>query len=324
MRFAQVWAGAWVLMLAPLSAQQVEMSLTLQFKGRRPMEIAFSPDGKSLCAVSSIAETWDVATGRAITIGQAGKTVFSQAIRPDLQTIAWGAGDGTIQLWDLANRKEKGMLKGHQGKAVALAFSRDGKMLASAGEDQTVKIWDVESGKSTTTVPGQLHKRVSLALSPDGKILAAVGIGENTIRLWNLATGKVDTIPQQAGRFGFRCLAFSHDGTMLASGELGGRQILAVTVWDVATCKPKATLLGHTQQICCVAFSPDGTTVASGSTDQTVRLWSLGTGIEAMLPAHRGEVRAMAFSPDGKLLASGGFDGTVKIWKLPDPKKMGP
>ena len=108
-------------------------------------------------------------------------------------------------------------------------------------------------------------------------------------------------------------LAFSPDGTILASGSYDG----TVKLWDVKTKQGIATLEGHTNQVRSLAFSPDGTILASGSYDGTVKLWDVKTkqGI-ATLEGHTNQVRSLAFSPDGTILASGSYDGTVKLWDV--------
>ena len=106
-------------------------------------------------------------------------------------------------------------------------------------------------------------------------------------------------------------VAFSPDGTRLASGSSGG----GVRLWDVASGEPTATLEGHTEPVWSVAFSPDGTRLASGSSGGGVRLWDVASGKPiTTLEGHTSWVLSVAFSPDGTRLASGSGDGTILLW----------
>ena len=112
-------------------------------------------------------------------------------------------------------------------------------------------------------------------------------------------------------RNGVNSVAFSPDGTTLASGSSDN----TVRLWDGVTGAHKATLRGHGGDVYSIAFSPDGTTLASGSSDNTVRLWDGVTGAhKATLRGHRGDVYSIAFSPDGTTLASRSEDNTVRLW----------
>ena len=115
---------------------------------------------------------------------------------------------------------------------------------------------------------------------------------------------------------GIFSVAFSPDGSMLASGSLD-----ETILWDVSTGRQIRTLTGHTHFVESVSFSPDGSMLASGSWDETIGLWDTRTG-ERMytLKAHEDSVNSVAFSPDGSMLASGSSDGTIRLWELPDTR----
>ncbi|PIG95486.1 hypothetical protein CSQ79_00255 [Gloeocapsopsis sp. IPPAS B-1203] len=200
-------------------------------------------------------------------------------------------------------------------QVLSVAFSPDGKLLATGDVNHEIHVWQVADGKILTSCKVDAGWLWCVAFSPNGRWLAS---GANcTVNLWDVQTGEcIKSFPGYTDRV--FSVAFSPDGHFLASGS----EDRLVRVWDVKTGELLHTFAGHTDEVRSVAFAPQhyahsrqGMLLASGSFDGTVRVWNLNTG-ELQIVEHQQKVWCVAFSPDGRIIASGSSDRTIKLWDI--------
>ncbi|MFE0646989.1 trypsin-like peptidase domain-containing protein [Streptomyces sp. NPDC059534] len=199
-------------------------------------------------------------------------------------------------------------LTGHTDTVRTVAFSPDGKTLATVGDDRTMRLWDVATGKARIIREEHTNEVYSAAFSPDGRTLAT-GDADDTLRLWNTATGESRAIRGE-GAGAVAAVAFSPDGHTLATG--GGDAM--VRLRDAKTGELLATLPGHTGVVYSIAFSPDGKTLVSGSGDLTALMWDVASGRQLRKLDHPSEIFSVAFNRAGTTVAVGCGDGTVQLW----------
>ena len=201
-------------------------------------------------------------------------------------------------------------LRGHTGCIGRIAWSPDGKLLASPSQDKMIRLWDIGTGECLFMLGCRESTAVSVAFDPKGTILASGGY-DNTVKLWEVASGfSLRTFEGHQGDI--RSVTFDPAGLLVASGS----QDNTVKLWDAASGCLIRTLEGNKASVFNVAFDPTGRHVASGGHDKTIKLWEAGSGrLIRTLEGHQGRVYSVAFDPTGRKVASGSIDRTVKLWE---------
>ena len=199
----------------------------------------------------------------------------------------------------------------------SVAWSPDGRKIASGSEDKSVKVWDVTSGACLATLKGHRDAVSSVAYSPDGRKIAS-GSGDSTVKVWEFKkrwhrmTSHWKCIKTLKGHSRtVNSVAYSPDGRNIASVSWDK----SVKVWDAESGACVATLEGHLWDVTSVAYSPDGKYIASGSYDIYVKVWDVNTKkCVKTLEGHSSLVYSVAYSPDGKYIASGSADKSLRVW----------
>ena len=201
----------------------------------------------------------------------------------------------------------------HRDIVLSVAFSPDGRLLASASRDATIRVWHVGAARLLYTCTGHQGAIRRVCFAPDGRTLISAG-DDATVRLWRVADGTpLGVLRGHTGSVGQ--MAVSPDGQVMASA--GDDAI--VQLWRLADGALLHTLRGHIARVWNIAFARDGGLLASAGDDTSVRLWSVVTGeLIQELVGHTDYVCDIQFSPDGQTLASSSRDATVRLWCMRD------
>jgi len=227
-----------------------------------------------------------------------------------------------VEIWNAETGKEARTLRSHATNGVlAVAYSPDGRLLASAGRDNLIHVWYTGNGREILTLKGHTKEVSTVDFSRDGSHLASGG-ADNRLILWDVRTGAVIR-KLEAHTGGITALRFSPDGKILATA---GKD-LAVRLWEADACNWLRTMKGPVLPITCLAFTPDGRRIACGDEDGRVHIYEVENGkfVRNMGQHSWGgrsnwPISSILFFSDGKQMITGGMDGTAKVWDVASGK----
>lgn len=252
---------------------------------------------------------------------------YVSALSPDNRYLAMTGPDGLAHMWDVATGQRQLTLAAHQGLALAIAFSPDSQILATASFDRTLKFWQIPSGVCLEIIstPGPVW---SGCYSVDGARFY-LGLEDGRILVWDVNRHEwVEKFMAHGATVA--SLAIHPQAPVLVSSGYDR----CIKLWHLPTQTCLYQLTAHTDNVWNVAFSPDGMVLATAGFDGITRLWDtqgLGTISHAQnsdpanipslsclhtLSLHRGQLQGLSFSPDGSLVATAGQDGVIRLWQV--------
>ncbi|MGH3254988.1 MAG: WD40 repeat domain-containing protein, partial [Streptosporangiaceae bacterium] len=278
--------------------------------------LAYSPGGGTVAAGyrDGTIRLWDVASHRLISTATWGPEPLALAFTTGGRTLEV-AGSDSVGSWNLANGARVAVqpLPG-AGGGGSVAFSADGKTIATGGRDGIVRLWDAATRQEIgTPMSSDANPVDAVAFSPDGTMLASANTDGN-VQLWNAATQQV-TGPALtgAGSAQVNALAFSPDGTVLAAGSQDG----TARLWQVATGGQVGVTMATGYPVSALTFGDGGATLATAEGDGSTELWDIATQTQAgaaLTVPGSASVSALAFGPVAGTLATAASNGTIRLW----------
>ena len=249
------------------------------------------------------------------------KSVFTQTLGSILAAKFSPTGnlfataiENQIYLWEVDKIRQLYKLEGHTAWIRSIAFTPDGKILASGSHDSNIKLWNVEIGECLQTLAGHTSSIQSVAFNQDGTILAS-GSNDKTVRLWNIQTGECSILQGHTNNITF--VSFHPLDEKLITASTENNTDNTVKLWNIQNGECLQTFNIPINWLLAIALSHDGKTLVTGSDGNTVKFWDMSNGtLVKTLPDYNSSVWTVALSKDGKTLVTGSEDNTIKVWDI--------
>jgi eukaryotic-like serine/threonine-protein kinase len=284
--------------------------------------LAYTRDGAIVATASAdgTARLWNVNSGaaRGEPLKHQGP-VTCLAISPDDATLVTGSGDGFVRLWDVGTGQLRGQPLAHGKPLCTIVIAPDGKSIASIDETGCALIWNVADLAPRVRLMNSPGSVRAIAFSSDGSKLVYGG-QTGRPQLLDAFTGKELASAKRGHGGPILAVAFSHDGTMIATGSYD----TSCFFWSVSDLTPLSPAVEQRGHVWAIAFSPDDSLLAAAADDNTTQLWDAKKYRPAGDPLpHQKPVRSIAFSPDGRSILTGADDGIARIWQLGSDGSIG-
>ena len=318
--------------------------------------VAFSPDGRLIATGAENIILWDALTRRKITTIDYPSIIWTATFSPNGHWLVTTHGDGAIRVWDVVERQRTVGFNEHDGPVRSVAWSYDGKHVASAGEDHVVMIWDAETRGREMFLTGHPTRVTGLAFARDGQTLVSMD-RDGLMIIWDLAhrREKLRFGPLSGKSLGYS-MALSADGQLVATSHgvyrtVPGQQPVLLSgkanecfvpsqtyglafspddsrlaasradglqlLCETTTGQPVERVNLSPRQFISVSFAPDGQQLVTGEDGGILQLWSVHPlQPTAVIGQHTARVKSVAFSPDGKRVVSAGDDKLIALWDV--------
>jgi len=311
-----------------LSRDQEQQQYGVRYRDMRGA--AFGKDSRWFLDATTVARSTRSAEYLGDLIRGGATSAAGVAASSDGRKFAVGSGRGMVGVWRLGEIPISVDLRGHTGRATAIAFSPDAETLVSGSDvDSDIRLWAIEEKKTIRTFGAEDRVTRCVRFSPDGKRILAVRrlkIRTDGAKSYELKEWALDGSP--AGDWAIAdhhiySFAFSKDGRLLATGD---RENGRVILWNAETRERVAEVKGHRSGVSAIAFMPDGFRMVTAGIDRAVKLWDTRTWTQVLTLDSGAEMDTLVVSPDGNtIVVVDHYAGRARIWNAqePGPIKLG-